>query len=205
MPASLGITLFSRQILELIFKGQGEAIDISAPLLAMLGSSVLFSCLITTTNSILQSYRHVCLPIISMLLGVIVKVVSSYFLLGYEELGIMGAPIGSLLCNFTAVLLNLCFMKKYTNASLSSSLLLFRPLAASCVSVFGSYVLFLYISRYFSSVAVAFAISLLFAAISYLALAFMLGCLSKNDILLFSFGEKFIKFIEFKKIKDRDP
>ena len=205
MPASFGITLFARQILELIFKGQNEAIDISAPLLAILGASVLFSCLITTTNAVLQSYRHVCLPIISMAIGVVVKIASSYVLLGYEELGIMGAPIGSLLCNLTAVLLNLCFMKKYTNANIRSSSVLFKPLAASCVSVFGAYVLYLYLSRYFVSMALSFAISLTFAAISYLVLSFALGALSKNDIMLFPIGERFIKFIELKKVKDRDP
>ena len=204
MPASFGITLFSRPILELLFNGQSEAIDISAPLLAMLGSSVLFSCLITTTNAVLQSYRHVCLPIVSMIIGVAVKTISTYVLLGTDNVGIMGAPIGSLLCNLTVVLINFCFMKKYTNASLRSSILFFKPLMASCISVCAAFVLYLYLISYFSSKMLAFAVAIIFAAVTYMGFAFLTGSLTKEDIMLFPKGERFIKFIDMKKIKNRD-
>ena len=106
MPASLALTVFSKQILSLLFNGQNEAIEIASPLLALLGGSVFFSCLITTTNAILQSYGCVKMPIVSMSLGVIVKALVSYFLLGVQEIGVYGAPLGSLACNITIVLLN---------------------------------------------------------------------------------------------------
>ena len=204
MPASFGITLFSRPILEILFSGQSEAIDICAPLLAILGSSVLFSCLITTTNAVLQSYRHVCLPIVSMLAGVVIKAVSTYTLLGVENVGIMGAPIGSLLCNLTVVLINLCFMKRYTGATLRSATLFFKPLIASCISVCGAFTLYLYMTEYLASKMLAFAVAVIFAAAIYIGFAFLTGCLTKEDIMLFPAGERFIKFIDMKKIKNRD-
>ncbi len=201
MPASFGLTLFSRPILELLFAGQTEAIDISAPLLAILGSAVIFSCLVTTTNAILQSYRHVCLPIVSMSIGVLVKLVSTYFLLGMENVGVLGAPIGSLLCNITVAFINLCFMRVYTNASLKPSNVLFKPLIASCISVGGAFALYICLERYTDSLILSFCAALLFALLTYIWLSFMTGSLTKKDIMLFPFGERIVSFAEIRKNK----
>ncbi|MBO5845062.1 MAG: oligosaccharide flippase family protein, partial [Clostridia bacterium] len=74
MPASMGVAIYARQILELLFSGQSDAIDTAAPLLSLLGISILFSCIITTANAILQSYRQTSKPIIAMAVGSAVKV-----------------------------------------------------------------------------------------------------------------------------------
>ncbi|MBP3370261.1 MAG: oligosaccharide flippase family protein, partial [Clostridia bacterium] len=201
MPASFGVTLFSRPILELLFARQSEAIAISVPLLSALGASVLFSCLITTTNAILQSYRHVCLPIISMALGVIVKLVSTYILLGIEEIGVLGAPIGSLLCNISVVAINLCFMHSKTSASLRAAAVFFKPLAASCVSVGGAFALYLYVYGYTGSVLTAFVPSIALALMAYVVISFLIGSLTLNDVMLLPFGEKIASVIHKNKNK----
>lgn len=201
MPASLGLTLFSGPVLEILFAGQSEAIAISTPLLSALGASVIFSCLITTTNAILQSYRHVCMPIISMLVGVVIKLISTYLLLGVESIGILGAPIGSLLCNAGVVILNLCFIRTQTNVSLRASEILFKPLVASCISVGGAFALYLYIYRYTHSIPLSFGAAILLALIMYIWLSFMTGSLTKNDVILLPFGERIISVIETRKNK----
>ncbi len=201
MPASFGLTLFARPVLEILFAGQSEAIAISTPLLSALGASVLFSCLITTTNAILQSYRHVCLPIISMAMGVIIKLVSTYLLLGVESIGILGAPIGSLLCNVSVVILNLCFMRAQTNVCLRASKVLFKPLVASCIAVGGAFALYLYIYRYTHSILIAFGAAIVLALIMYIWLSFMTGSLTKNDVMLLPFGERIISIIDTRKNK----
>ena len=111
MPASIGIAMYSRQILSLLFSGQTDAINISAPLLSVLGASVLFSCLITTVTSVLQSYGRVMLPIIALIAGVLVKAISAYMLMGNAEIGILGAPISTLLSNIAALGLDIMFLR----------------------------------------------------------------------------------------------
>ena len=106
----MGIALYSEQILALIFAGETETVAVSAPLLSMLGASVIFSCMITTTTAILQAYRRVMLPIISLTAGAVVKAVSAYFLIAMPELGAMGAPISTLLSNITVLAFNLLFL-----------------------------------------------------------------------------------------------
>lgn len=185
MPAALALTVFSRQILSLLFQGQSEAVEIGAPLLSLLGGSVLFSCLITTTNAILQSYGCVGKPIISMAVGVAVKAFSSYFLLGTESVGAYGAPIGSLACNVTMVLLNFALMMrcaKSTQDAICVSKSFLKPFFASILAIGGAYGVFYLFSSAPVSEAMAFVASMIVAVLIYALLAFLLGILTRDDV-----------------------
>ncbi len=138
MPASCGIAVFAEPILSLLFAGQSEAVEMAAPLLAALGGSILFSGLITTTNAVLQAYRKPVLPIVSMAVGVLLKIVSAYVLLGIPAVGAYGAPISTFLCNACVTVLNIYFMNRFIpKASHSVGILQLygKPLAASVIAV----------------------------------------------------------------------
>lgn len=182
MPASMGITLYSGQILGLIFPNQSEAVSIAAPLLSALGISVLFSCLITTTNAMLQAYRRVLLPIASMAVGAIVKTVSAYFLIGTASIGELGAPISTLLCNLTVVGMNMFFADRIVPSGTSVSKLLIRPFFASLAAISLSTVAYIPTVRATDSESVAFLAALICACVAYLAFALLFGALSKEDI-----------------------
>jgi stage V sporulation protein B len=111
-PAGLGISVFSKQILSLLFSEQADSIEYVAPLLSILGMSVFLSSMITTTNAILQSYKLVNKSIISMISGMGVKVVAAYILIGNENVNIYGAPISTLFSVILIVSMNLYFIIK---------------------------------------------------------------------------------------------
>ena len=134
-PAMIGISLFSREILALIFKGQTEGIDITTPLLACLGLSVLTSVLITLTNSMLQAYKEATKPIISMGVGCAIKVILSFFLIGNERINILGAPIGTYVCDLVICLLNFGFLFGCFKGKLSFKEILLEPLSCSAFAI----------------------------------------------------------------------
>lgn len=201
MPAALGLTLFSRQILSLLFRGQSEAIEIADPLLSLFGVSVLFSCLITTTNAILQAYRCVKSPIVSMAVGVTVKAVSAYFLLGNGKLLAYGAPISSLACNLTVTLLNFALMLRNTGSALDSVSAVksfLKPFFASVISVGGAYAVYLAVSSCLSAT-VSFILAAALALIGYFALVFLLGSVNEDDMRFIPILNKAFN----KKIKEK--
>ncbi len=118
IPAALGLSVFSEDILSLLFRGQPAAVAQAAPWLSCLGLSVPAACLITVTGAMLQAAGKAHKPIISMLLGVGAKTVLAYILLGREGWGMAGAPLSSLLCDTVIVLCNLGFILKYAPAML---------------------------------------------------------------------------------------
>ena len=188
--------VFSRQILSILFSGQSEAIDIATPLLSLLGASILFSCLITTTNAILQAYRCVGMPIFSMSVGVVVKAFSSYFLLGMKNLGALGAPIGSLACNVTVVLLNFALIIKYaknTDGAIKMGKTFVKPFFASAISVGASYALFLLLKTREISEILSFGLSVAVAIFLYCIFIFLFGLMEREDLKMLPFLGRLIK------------
>ena len=186
MPASMGIMLYSKQIISILFSNQQEAIAISAPLLSVLGASVLFSCMITTTNAILQSYRHVLLPILSLALGAVVMAVSEYYLIGNISIGAMGAPISTLLFNITVLGMNIIFVKKAAPRNSGVFRQLPKPFFASVIAMAASYAAYLPMTRVSDSDFVTFGAAFLVAAAVYILLACLMGVVGKEDISIFS-------------------
>lgn len=107
IPASLGLAVFSRDILSLLFVGQPEAVAMASPWLSCLALSVPASCLITVTGAMLQACGHAERTVISMIVGATAKIVMAYVLLGRTDVGMMGAPISSLVCDAIIVFVNL--------------------------------------------------------------------------------------------------
>lgn len=182
MPSAMGIALYSKQIISLLFGGETQAISVAAPLLSALGASVLFSCLITATNAILQSYRRVLLPIISLGVGAIVKALSAYLLIGDPDIGVMGAPISTFLSNAAVLALNLCFVSKSLEGRSGILSQLPKPFFASVVAMLASYAAYLPLSTLIDSDTLAFLGALAVAVIMYFALCVMLKVVSKDDI-----------------------
>ncbi len=139
IPAALGLSVFSGDILGLIFAGQPAAVAEATPWLSILGLSVPAACLTTVSGAMLQASGRAGRPILSMLGGVAAKVTLAYILLGDSSFGMLAAPISSLLCDTVIVLLNLVAIRRTAPDMLPTpkmaAALLFFPLAVAGASV----------------------------------------------------------------------
>jgi stage V sporulation protein B len=166
----------------------------------MLGGSVLFSCLITTTNALLQSYRRQSLPIVSMSLGVAVKLVSTYALVRVADIGVMGAPIGSLLCNITVSYMNLYFLWKHSALRLNAWGTLFKPLIASTFSLGVGFALYRFLLTRTDGMLLPFSAAACSSVILYITVSVLIGCITEDDIRLLPLGAR---IINIKKDKNK--
>lgn len=141
IPVSVGLCLFSREILCLLFAGKTNEINTTYIPLSVLALSVVPSCLITLTNAILQTYKKAYLPIISMGVGCIIKISVAYILIGNESINILGAPISTLLCDVIICLLNMCFLKKHSKLKLDIFKIFLKPALCGAAAIFPVYML----------------------------------------------------------------
>ena len=186
IPSSMGIALYARPILSILFSGQYEAIEIASPLLSILGGSVLFSCVITTTNAILQSYRKTVLPIISMAVGSAVKIVSAYILIGVEDIGVYGAPISTFLCNVCITAMNLYFISGVFKGE-GILKIWGRPFVASLGGILLSLAAYIPLNALLKNETLSFIIVLPIALIGYFAFAVLTRAITKDDLSLLPF------------------
>lgn len=185
MPISIGLCMFSEPILTLIFPREPEAVSMSAPLLSVLGLSVTMSCLVTVSNSVLQAYGRPTVPIWSMATGTAIKIILAYFLIGNREVNIMGAPISTLFCDFTIVIINLHYVNKYLPAPLSAKDLMWRPFGASLGAVFGARVLYYALESRIGESPLLTILSVGVAAVIYLPMCALTRAISREDIKKF--------------------
>ncbi|MBQ9511042.1 MAG: polysaccharide biosynthesis protein [Clostridia bacterium] len=188
IPCTIGIAVLSGPILRLLFSNK-EAVAFVAPLLSILAPSIFFSGILTITSSILQANEHQSKPIVSMLCGIITKLIVSCVLLNIESIGIYGAPIGTVASYFVMSVINFVFVVKYVGIKAKSATIILKPLAASLISTAVTIAVYKLIANA-GRPNVATLMSVIATAIVYFILLFIMKEFTKRDILLLPKGEK---------------
>ena len=199
MPCAIGLSVFSRPILRLLFSGKGESVEMAAPLLSFLAISVLFVALLNVTNAILQAYGHERKPICSMLAGSAIKIAVSYLFIGHPAVNLFGAPLGTFLCYLTVTVMNFCFIARYTGDLCGVVRLLLKPLLAAVGSVGGALAVYLLLSSRIGGSGWVTVLSILLAALLYALLILLLRAVSERDVKMLPLGDRLAGLL--KKIK----
>ena len=180
IPGAVGITAFAKEILDLLFAGQTEAVALAAPLLSCLGLSAFLSCLIGGLQSVLHAKKIVFRPLFAMLFGTLVKSVSAYYLIGEPRFGILGAPISTLFCNLAVVLFGMAILAK-EGAHEPRAKVFFAPLAATAGSIGLFAFLFARFPEILNRSKALFWCGIFFSAALYFVLAYATGCVDRED------------------------
>lgn len=114
-PIMIGLMTYSEEILTMLFRN--SEIKIGAMLLRLICPAILFSSLLLIVNTLLEAYGRVRAPLISMGIGSIAKIFVSYYLITRMDMGIFGAPIGTVVSYGTALIVSIiiygsCFKKR---------------------------------------------------------------------------------------------
>ena len=189
VPAALGVAAFAHPVLSLLFAGEAATVAAAAPLLSALGVSIFLSCMITATNSVLHAYQAVNRPILSMIAGAGMKILTAYVLIGNPHIALMGAPISTFLCDAVVVLLNLYFCERLCRVSGIGSVL-WRPFLAAVPSIGGAYLLYWWMTARLGESVMITLVTLGVAVGAYLLLACVCGVLEEQDLRAMPMGEK---------------
>ena len=186
VPCAFGMSALARPILSLFFRVE-SSVEMAYPLLRLLAPSSLFVCILSITNAILQACGKERKPVISMLCGAVVKVVSNYFLI--QIIGMRGTPISTFLCYLTVTCLNFRFVSKYADIVPNIRRVFLRPFICGLLcaaTALGSYAL---VSR-FTGNTVSTLVAIACAGIVYLFLIFVTGAVVAEDVRLLPKGDK---------------
>ncbi|MDQ7794396.1 MAG: polysaccharide biosynthesis protein [bacterium] len=128
IPAVAGLYLLATPIADLLF-GFPEA---GVPIAAM-SAGLLFLTLQQATSGVLQGLGRTDLPVRNLLVGAIVKLVTSWVLTGIPAFGIRGAALGTAAGFMVAASLNLAAVKNLTGAGISIREGVLKPVIATAL------------------------------------------------------------------------
>ena len=127
MPCAVGLLVLAQPVMSLLGDYSGDSAILAGRILSILGINIFFYGVIQYTNVVLQSHGYAHIPVINTLLCGGVKLVIVYLLVGNPQIGILGAPIGMLLCYVTIGIMNLIAIAKVVPHKSKILINLLRP------------------------------------------------------------------------------
>ena len=201
LPCGFGLFALGTPIIQLLTVGNVDE-SIAGPLLSILGIASLFVCIQVVASAILQANGIVNLPIITMVIGGVAKVIVSYTLVGNPKFMIFGAPIGTLTCFVVVSLLNLLIIKRMVPHPPRLTVVFFKPLIASLIMAAAAWGCQGLLAKVFHGSflmnAVATAGGILAGVVVYVILIVALRVLSREDLEMMPKGDKIAKLLRIR-------
>lgn len=195
LPGAVGLMAMAGPIQRLLFPTRLEEVAIVTPLLVVLGFASFWACISTLTTSILQATGKMGIPLFSLAFGGAVKLMANYLLVGTKEIGIMGAPIGTILCYIAISTINILWIKYKLPFDFKFFEHLPKPLISSVImglyAFFGQSFLATFVGDRISTVFV-----LLTSVLLYGILMLLVKGISKDDINMLPKGVAIAKLLE---------
>ena len=206
-PMGVGLFVMGQPIMRLLFTKLNP--DLAGPLLSTLGLATVFVCMMLVCNSILQAHGFVNLPVLVMVLGGVLKIVTNYNLVVRPEVGIFGAPAGNILCFGLCLALDLLIISRVIPKRPRYLPIFVKPLAASALMGGAAWVVYRVLARLLSAVpeggteavlsrmgnAVATLAAIGVAMVVYLVLVVALRAISREDLSLMPKGDKLARLL----------
>lgn len=199
VPAGVGLSVLAGPILNLLYPARPETAAAAAWHLRLLGIASIFVCIMLLTNSIMQAHGKVHWPIFTMLIGGAVKVLINYALVGSANIGIRGAPIGTLVCYALIAVMNLALVRRLLGKKPNYLRLFAGPVLASALMGLTAWAARGLLGRVLSGSylleSLATLLAILAAAAVYLVLVWALRLVTGDDLRMAPHGEKLARWL----------
>ena len=192
-PMGVGLFVLGTPIIKLLFSGLNPAL--AGPLLSTLGLATVFVCMMLVCNSILQANGFVNLPVVVMVLGGVVKIVSNYNMVAIPKVGIFGVPFGNVLCFGLSLVLDLIIISRVLRGRPGYLGIFLKPFLAAAAMGAGAWGVYGLAFKLLSSNTIAVAAAIGVAVVIYAVLIVALKAIDRNDLALMPKGEKIAKLL----------
>ena len=203
MPAGAGLMVLSQPILTALYN---DSRQITATILTILGAASFFVCLQYITTAILQANGHERVALMTFPIGAVIKILIGYFLSGNPNIGIVGSPIGTLVCFIIISALNIAFILARVKERPKFAVVFIKPLFCTAVMAAAAFLSYKLLSKVGSNaigdgrmaVAAYLAGAILIGVVVYAVLIIVTRTITKEDMALVPKGEKLARLLRIK-------
>lgn len=200
-PMGVGLFVMGTPIMQLLYPALSA--QLAGPLLSTLGLATVFVCMMLVCNSVLQAHGFVNLPVLVMLLGGGLKIVTNYHVVVQPGIGIYGAPMGNILCFGLCLALDLVVIARVIPKRPAYLPIFVKPLLASMVMGGAAWAVNGLLTRLLShggelsrmGCALTVFLSIGVAMVVYMVLVVALRIISRDDLALMPKGDKIARLL----------
>ena len=190
-PCSIGLSLLAKPIVCLCFSSSYtfERLMLAGSLLEFSAMTIILFTMVQATSGILQGAGKQKIAMLTLVAGVVCKIILNVILVSRPEINIHGAPFASLTCYTVSMVPNLYYACKYSGYRFSVTDIILRPLSAA--AVMGGVVWAIYhfvfggeqcLTAGFSTRLLMVVICIAGGAAVYLVAAFLLKAINPDDL-----------------------
>ncbi len=195
LPCGIGLFMLAEPVIALLYASIGpEKHASSGALLEILSIGVIFLTMVQAFTAILQSINKQFHPVKNLAIGLVVKVILSYILIGIPSINIRGAAISTTVSYLVVAVLNLIDINK-TKIKINLVQISSRTLLSSAAMALATAVSFMVLKSVLRSQNLAVLGSIAIAAVVYGICLLLTGAITKEDLELIPKGEKLARFV----------
>ncbi len=201
-PAGVGLCALGEPIIRLLYPGTN--VELAGGMLSVLGIASICVCFMLVCNSILQAHRMVTIPMVTTIIGCVMKIIVIYVLAGNPDINIKGGPMSTLACFGLIALLDLCIIKLTLPRTLSYVRAFLKPGLSAVVMGFAAWGIYGLLTRFvldketFSGNAIATVLAIGVAVVIYFALILLTKAISRDDMALMPKGDRIARLLRLK-------
>lgn len=197
LPCGTGLAVLAEPIMQLLYGYTGAELMVGAKLMQILGAAVVVNAIVLMVNAILQAHGHVTIPMVTLLLGGVIKLVVNYFLVGNPALNIVGAPIGTVVCYAAITVMDLAAMAWVVRPCPNLFKVIWKPIIATAAMGIVAYMAYDVLSGMLSY-ALACIGAIAAAGAVYVLFVFLLRIITRDDCDLLPKGDKIAQLLRIR-------
>ena len=196
MPCAFGLAVLAEPVTALLGGYTGEDLALSTQLMSIMGMNIIFNAVVLLTNAMMQAHGHAVVPVINMFTAGILRLIVVYILTGNPDIGIVGTPIGAMVCFLCITVLNLISMRRCMPDAPAIVKNLARPFLAAAIMGFFTYGSWFALKTLgVTSRLVLCALPVMVGVAVYAVAAVGLKVITRDDCMLLPKGEKIAKLL----------
>ena len=196
MPCAFGLAALAGPVTSLLGGYSGEDLALSTALMSIMGFNIMFNAIVLLTNAMMQAHGHAVVPVINMFISGFIRLIVVYILTGNPNIGIVGTPIGAMLCFLCITILNVVSMRRVLENPPAIIKNLLRPFLAAAIMgvlVYGTRLGLTALG--FDSRLILVGVPMAIGVAAYGVGAIGLKAITKADCMLLPKGEKIAKIL----------
>lgn len=207
LPAGIGMAALAEPILNIIYArgSSSDAVAVVTPILVAYGLATPVMAISTPTTNMLQAIGRTDIPVKSVVVGAIVKIICNFVLVGNPKINIYGAVVGTILFYVVIVVCNLTSLLRISKVKVNWASVLLKPLICAALCGVTAYAANGLLTTIFPSDpsqsilnmgTVSAVISIGLAVVVYAISLLLIKGIAREDVIVLPKGEKIAKTLE---------
>lgn len=193
IPSAVGLIALAKPIMQLLFP-QKDTLDMAAELLAMIAVTVVFYCLSTLSNGILQGIGRVNLPVRNAAIALAAQTALLVALLMFTDLDLYALVICLIVYSFLMCVLNSISVRHCIGVKENFRTMVLLPLLAAALMGACARGVYMGMNLLVESNVICLIPSMLVAVAVYAVMVLKTGAVGEEQLLAFPKGAVLVRF-----------